>query len=366
MDHPVTAATRGEGLGWRSTGGHRAQGRHAEGLDAGFVSFVRRRGPHHLRTAVLLTGDWHTAEDLVQTCLAKPYWVWDRLDTGVDPDSYLRRMLVNTQRSWWRARWRQEALVEAVPDRAIGGDGQERHAVADTVRRALAALPARQRAALVLRYFEDLPEAQGGTKPGDSGTSVYQGVYDPARRAVRMVVVTPDTGHVTIHLDGQVYVQIPAEQVGRQPGMPKRARWFLRTIGDPDAGSSALAQFGQRALLSPQQTLELARSAGDVREVGPVSGDGWTGTRFAFTLTDRYSRLTGSVDVDGAGMVRRLEFTSTSTDTAHGVAGILHWVLTFWDFGIRERVTLPPDSQVYRDPAPDPRELAERLKDRRK
>jgi RNA polymerase sigma-70 factor (sigma-E family) len=86
--------------------------------------------------------------------------VWDRLDTGVDPDSYLRRTLVNTQRSWWRARWRQEAPVEAVPDRAIGGDGQERHAVADTVRQALAALPARQRAALVLRYFEDLPEAQ--------------------------------------------------------------------------------------------------------------------------------------------------------------------------------------------------------------
>jgi DNA-directed RNA polymerase specialized sigma24 family protein len=59
--------------------------------------------------AVLLTGDWHTAEDLVQTCLAKLYRVWDRLDTGVDPDSYLRRMLVNTQRSWWRARWRSSA-----------------------------------------------------------------------------------------------------------------------------------------------------------------------------------------------------------------------------------------------------------------
>ena len=205
-----------------------------------------------------------------------------------------------------------------------------------------------------------------GTKPGDSGTSVYQGVYDPAQRAVRMVVVTPDTGHVTIHLDGQVYVQIPAEQVGRQPGMPKRARWFLRTTGERDgAGSSELAQFGQRALLSPQQALESARSAGDVREVGPVSGDGWSGTRYAFTLTDRRSRLTGSVDVDGDGRVRRLEFTSTSTDTAHGVAGTLHWVLTFWDFGIHERVTLPPDSQVYRDPPPDPKELAKRLRNQR-
>ena len=159
MEHPETTATRGEGLRGRSAEGHRAQGRLGEGLDSGFVAFARRRGPHHLRTAVLLTGDWHAAEDLVQTCLATLYRVWHRLDTGVDPDAYLRRMLVNTQRSWWRARWRQEAPVEVVPDRAIGGDGQERHALADTVRRALVALPARQRAALVLRYFEDLPEA---------------------------------------------------------------------------------------------------------------------------------------------------------------------------------------------------------------
>jgi RNA polymerase sigma-70 factor (sigma-E family) len=160
MHHPVTAATRGDGLRWRSTDGQRAGARPAEGLDTGFVAFVRRRGAHHLRTAVLLTGDWHAAEDLMQTCLAKLYRVWHRLDTGVDPDSYLRRMLVNTHRSWWRARWRQEAPVEVVPDRAIGGDGQERQALADTVRRALATLPARQRAVLVLRYFEDLPEAQ--------------------------------------------------------------------------------------------------------------------------------------------------------------------------------------------------------------
>ena len=160
MEHPVTAATRGDGLRWRSTERHRAEGRHAQELDTGFVAFARRRGPHHLRTAVLLTGDWHTAEDLMQTCLAKLYRVWHRLDTGVDPDSYLRRMLVNTQRSWWRARWRQEAPVEVVPDRAVEGDGEERQALADTVRRALAALPSRQRAVLVLRYFEDLPEAQ--------------------------------------------------------------------------------------------------------------------------------------------------------------------------------------------------------------
>jgi hypothetical protein len=225
-------------------------------------------------------------------------------------------------------------------------------------------------AAAVTRTTQDgyrIRAAMSGTKGGRKETSVSQGVFDPVGRAVRMVVVTPDKGHVTIHhLDGRVYVQLPAQGVGRQPGVPQGARWFLRATRDPnDAGISDLADFGRRALLSPQEALELAQSATDVREAGPVSGDGWTGSRFAFTLTDRQWRVTGSVDVDGDGRVRRLEFVSTSTDTAHGVAGTLHWVLTFWDFGIRERVTLPPDSQVYRDPARDPKELAERLRNRR-
>jgi RNA polymerase sigma-70 factor (sigma-E family) len=121
---------------------------------------------------VLLTGDWHTAEDLVQTCLVKLYRVWHRLDTGVDPDSYLRRTLINTYRSWRRARWRREAPVEAIPDRAIEVDDQDRHALAETVRQALGALPARQRAALVLRFYEDLPEAQVADLLGCSVGSV--------------------------------------------------------------------------------------------------------------------------------------------------------------------------------------------------
>ena len=225
-------------------------------------------------------------------------------------------------------------------------------------------------AAAVTRTAEDgyrIRAAMSGTKGGRNETNVSQGVYDPAGRAVRMVEVTPVTGHVTIfHLDGRVYVQLPAE-ADRPPGLPERARWFLRTTADPnDAGISDLADFGRRALLGPQRALELAQSARDLREVGPVTGDGWAGTRFAFTLTDRLSRLTGSVDIDGDGRVRRLEFISTSTDTAHGSAGTTHWVLTFSDFGIRERVTLPPDSQVYRDPPPDPGELAERLRNQRK
>jgi DNA-directed RNA polymerase specialized sigma24 family protein len=91
---------------------------------------------------VLLTGDWHTAEDLGADVPGQAVPGLAPLDTGADPDSYLRRMLVNNHRSWWRVSWRREAPVELIPDRAVGADGQDRHAVAETVRQALAALPA--------------------------------------------------------------------------------------------------------------------------------------------------------------------------------------------------------------------------------
>jgi RNA polymerase sigma-70 factor (sigma-E family) len=150
-------------------------------VDAEFAAFVRRRGNHHLRTAVLLTGDWHTAEDLVQTCLVKLYRAWPRLDTGTDPDAYLRRILVNTQRSWWRARWRREVPMATFPDRSAPAAEEHRHAIGEEVRRALATLPVRQRTALVLRFFEDLPEAQVaelmGCSVGSVKTHTHRGLH---------------------------------------------------------------------------------------------------------------------------------------------------------------------------------------------
>jgi DNA-directed RNA polymerase specialized sigma24 family protein len=108
-------------------------------LDRDFSQFVRRRGKQHLRTAVLLTGDWHSAEDLVQSCLLKPYRAWPRLDTGADPDAYLRKILVNTHRSWWRVSWRQEVPIPSTPDVAEAQDDQ---ALTAAVRAALKRLPA--------------------------------------------------------------------------------------------------------------------------------------------------------------------------------------------------------------------------------
>ncbi|MEV6039201.1 SigE family RNA polymerase sigma factor [Nonomuraea sp. NPDC052116] len=160
-------------------------------MDAEFVSFVRHRGDHHLRTAVLLTGDWHTAEDLVQSCLGKLYRVWHRLDTSSDPDAYLRRILVNTYRSWWRARWRREIPRAELPELPGPGDVGDTRAVAEDVRKALARLPARQRTALVLRFFADLPEAEVadlmGCSPGTVKTHTHRGLQAMRR------LISPDT-----------------------------------------------------------------------------------------------------------------------------------------------------------------------------
>jgi RNA polymerase sigma-70 factor (sigma-E family) len=129
-------------------------------VDERFAAYVRERGEHHLRVAVLLTGDWHAAEDLVQASLVKLYRAWPRLDTDQDPDAYLRRIMINTHWSWWRARWRRETPAAVLPERPAHDDLEDRLALGALVRQALATLSRQQRAVLVLRYCEDLPEAE--------------------------------------------------------------------------------------------------------------------------------------------------------------------------------------------------------------
>jgi RNA polymerase sigma-70 factor (sigma-E family) len=134
--------------------------RQRDTRDEQFTAYVRDRGEYLLRMAVLLTGDWHAAEDLVQASLVKLYRAWPRLDTSADPDAYLRRIMVNTHRSWWRARWRRETPTAVLPESVTSDDLAERQALGALVRQALAQLPRRQRAVLMLRYCEDLPEAE--------------------------------------------------------------------------------------------------------------------------------------------------------------------------------------------------------------
>jgi RNA polymerase sigma-70 factor (sigma-E family) len=128
-------------------------------MEEEFREFVAARSSALLRTAYLLAGDWATAEDLLQTALTKTYLAWKRLGGIEAVEPYTRRVLVNTATSWWRRRWHGERPTEMLPERA----GPDQHAQAlerDVLWRHVRALPPRQRAVLVLRFYEDLTEAR--------------------------------------------------------------------------------------------------------------------------------------------------------------------------------------------------------------
>ena len=129
-------------------------------LEGDFSDYVAARSRALLRTAYLLTGDWHRAQDLVQTSLERCWPRWRRVRAGGDPDAYVRRAMLNTFRSDARRRWRGEVPTGEPPEHAQVGDA---HAVVELRHALLAAvlgLPPRQRSVLVLRFFDDLTEAQ--------------------------------------------------------------------------------------------------------------------------------------------------------------------------------------------------------------
>ena len=154
-------------------------------MDASFESFVAARSRHLLHAAHLLTGDRHRAEDLLQTALTRAYLRWDRIDSD-DPEGYVRRTMVNAHTDWWRRKpWREQSTDE-LPERPVGdvaGSYDER----DAVLAALATLTARQRAVVVLRYYEGLSEAEIAAALGCStGT-----VKSAASRAMAKLRVHP-------------------------------------------------------------------------------------------------------------------------------------------------------------------------------
>lgn len=127
--------------------------------ESAFRDFVVGRSPSYLRTAYLLTGDWAKAEDLLQASLTKVYLAWRRVHDRDNLDAYVRRIMVNTWSSWWRRAWRGESPTDVLPelsarDETLVSDQR------DLIRRALTQLPARQRAAVVLRHYDDLSEVE--------------------------------------------------------------------------------------------------------------------------------------------------------------------------------------------------------------
>lgn len=121
-----------------------------------FDDFVAARSAGLLRTAYLLTRDHGLAEDLVQTALTKAWFAWGRIQG--EPEAYVRKVMVNTFASMWRRRWNGERPTEELPD--AGYDAHAGRAGSQDLWDALGRLPRRQRAVVVLRYFEDLTEVE--------------------------------------------------------------------------------------------------------------------------------------------------------------------------------------------------------------
>ncbi|MCF2537571.1 SigE family RNA polymerase sigma factor [Streptomyces nigra] len=145
-----------------------------------FSSYVRARQPVLLRTARSLTANPSDAEDLLQTALAKTYVAWERIEDHRALDGYVRRALLNTRTSQWRKRKVDEFACEELPEpEPLPGhddDPAERQALRDAMWRAIMRLPARQRAMVVLRYYEDLSEVQTAEVLGVSVGTVKSAV----------------------------------------------------------------------------------------------------------------------------------------------------------------------------------------------
>jgi RNA polymerase sigma-70 factor (sigma-E family) len=129
------------------------------GHRVGFGDYVRSRGGSLLRAAQALTGNRADAEDLVQATLVKTYQSWESVADQGALDTYVRRVMVNTHISGWRRRRVDEYPTDQVPD-AVAADQTGDSDLKEVVRRAVDRLPRRMRAAVMLRFYDDMSEPE--------------------------------------------------------------------------------------------------------------------------------------------------------------------------------------------------------------
>jgi RNA polymerase sigma-70 factor (sigma-E family) len=162
-----------------------------------FEKYVRGRGAALFRVAYVLTGDHHRAEDLTQETLLRLAGRWRRVVATGDPDGYARRILYNQHVSGWRRTRRRVTEVSDDPAAAhpAAPDRSDEVVAALLVRDALRRLAPRQRAVLVLRYYEDLSEARTAEILGIRVGTVKRQVRDALARLRSMVpgLLVPDS-----------------------------------------------------------------------------------------------------------------------------------------------------------------------------
>ncbi|MFF0265330.1 SigE family RNA polymerase sigma factor [Kribbella sp. NPDC004536] len=155
--------------------------------DREFVEFVEQAGAGLRRTAFLVSGDRHRADDIVQDALYRLYLAWPKVRRVGNQLAYARRMVVNAAYDGNRRPWRREVATAEVPDRTGLDDFAHGYAERDEVLAALKSLGPRQRACVVLRYYEDLSVEQTAELLGCSeGTVKSQSArgLDTLRRAI--------------------------------------------------------------------------------------------------------------------------------------------------------------------------------------
>ncbi|MEV0716546.1 SigE family RNA polymerase sigma factor [Asanoa sp. NPDC050611] len=160
-----------------------------ESLADEFDAFVRSRTSSLLRSAFLLTGDQHLAEDLVQNALIRTHRSWRNLHQTGNAEAYTRKVMYHLQVSWWRRGKVVENLAADVPEAPRGGDHAHTTTVRLTLQAALLRLTNRQRAVLVLRFFEDRSEAEAAELLGVSVGTVKS---QTARALARLRTIAPE------------------------------------------------------------------------------------------------------------------------------------------------------------------------------
>jgi RNA polymerase sigma-70 factor (sigma-E family) len=167
----------------------------------GYREYVVARLDPLRRTAYLLCGDWHTADDLVSATLTKLFRRWRRVSSMDNLDAYARRTLLRTWLDERRRPWRREAAWDVVPDRAADPGGTDGLADRLMILALLAELPPRRRAVLVLRYFCDL-SVEETARELDCSTGTVKSQAARGIQALRARLLAPSAGDMEVSTDG--------------------------------------------------------------------------------------------------------------------------------------------------------------------
>jgi len=158
-----------------------------------FGEYVRSRSHALLRAAQALTGNRADAEDLLQVTLVKAYQSWERIDDPAALDTYVRRVMVNTHISGWRRRRVDEFPTDEIPDAPSAGDATSESDLHDVVQRAIDRLPRQMRAAVMLRFYDDMTEPEVAAALGVSVGTVKSTVARAVARLRKDAELGADT-----------------------------------------------------------------------------------------------------------------------------------------------------------------------------